>query len=113
MPRENTRTELYNLWYVNGVRLIPVYVFLNFNVTLLAFWAMRAGSSRSNQFRLDCGIYSVAVLLANTITASFGLPTHVLNNRGTIVITGHDEVVKLLCPHFHPSPYYRFVKSTK
>jgi hypothetical protein len=44
-------TSFYNMWYVDGVRTIPKLVFNHFSVIMLAYWAMRAGSSKGNQLR--------------------------------------------------------------
>jgi hypothetical protein len=46
------------LWYVNGERTIPDLVYNNFSDVLLAYWAMRAATSKGNQLRIYCGTYT-------------------------------------------------------
>lgn len=103
--------NFYQMWYVNGVRTIPEFVYNNFSIVMLAYWAMCASTIKGNQFRQSCGMYTAAERerLALAITTKLGLEAKVVSTW--IVINDQKKVCELLYPYFHPSQYYRLENS--
>jgi len=103
------------MWYLEGIRFIPDFVYTNFNDVMLAYWTIRVGQSKGNQLRLTCSFATPEerIKLANTITKILSFETKIYENKKVIVIIGLNDIIKLIRPHFHSSQLYRLDTTRK
>jgi hypothetical protein len=68
-------TDLYNQWYVAGVKTIPLNIASIMDTIVLAFWAMGDGGKCGAGFHLNTNAYlqTDTLLLINTLKTNFYL----------------------------------------
>lgn len=110
-------TELYNIFYLNNKKIIPLNISEFLSPRALAFWAMDDGYKQSSSLVLctDSFTKKEVELLINVLKTKFDLDcTLYLKNKvkGTYRIyirsKSMDKFKSLVLPYFHESMLYKF-----
>lgn len=106
-------TEIYNMFYVNKVKVVPLNLYEIIDYEFLAFWIMGDGSKAGNAIYLQTQSFTVkeCVFIISVFIHKFDLicNIHVQRNQPVIYISAKSMKkirVKLL-PYFIPSMYYK------
>ncbi len=106
-------TDLYHLFYVNKIKIIPNDIYELFTPIAFAHLVMGDGSYKSKGLVLCTDSFSLfeVVKLMNVLIIKYELKCtlHVEENRYRIYIsrTSMDKVVKIIKPYLIPSMYYK------
>jgi len=110
-------TELRQLFYINGVKVVPVTIEALLSDVALAFWAQDDGYKEKSGFILCTDSFTKAEceLLISVLYKKFGLICTLRQWRGKnqyrIYITAQsmDKFRSLVSPYFHSSMLYKLV----
>nr|YP_010218785.1 hypothetical protein LK370_mgp038 [Morchella brunnea]UBU98592.1 hypothetical protein [Morchella brunnea] len=106
-------TELYNLFYVNGIKIIPHNIYELLTPVALAHWVMGDGSKKKYGLTLCSNSYSIpdVVLLMNVLMIKYGLvcTLHLDKGKPTIYIAAKSmkSLRTIVAPHMVPSMQYK------
>jgi hypothetical protein len=109
----------YDLFYVNGIKRIPLNIGELLTPLGLAYWAMEDGSKSRNNFYLNtdsCNLNEVELLI-KVLKENFDLNCsyHIKRKdqyRIYINIDSMDKFRSIVTPHFHDSMMYKLTVST-
>lgn len=106
----------HELFYVNGVKIIPLNIGELLTPVSLAYWAMDNGYKKDKNFILCTHSYTLSEveLLIKILKENFSLNCtyHVRNNCQYgiyIKIDSMDKFRSLVTPYFHPSMMYKLI----
>lgn len=104
----------HDLFYDNGVKIVPLNIGELFTSVGLAYWAMDDGGKSRNNFYLNTDSFSLneVELLIKVLKQNFDLNCtyHIKRKdqyRIYIKSDSMDKFRKLVTPHFHPSMLYK------
>jgi hypothetical protein len=105
--------ELYNLFYVNGVKVVPSSIAQLLTAECLAYWAICDGGKANRGFNLNTHsfTYEECLLLVSALKERFDLDCSLHANKGhhrIYIKAGSIEKFRaLVTPYFHPSMLYK------
>lgn len=105
-------TALCKTWKPEGSWIIPDYVYEEFDIIVLAFWFMRAGSTCGNQLRISIKSLTTEQRerVAEAITKNLGLPVKITRQN---LVFDRAQATALLIPFVHTSQHIRFLHQKK
>lgn len=111
-------TEIWNLFYRNGVKSIPSGLIMN-HVTRVSFayWIMCDGSLNGNSMILHTQSFTQAenIMMSNELNEKFGLHSVVIPHKKIYFVikfptTDRARIRELILPHMIPSIMYKVPK---
>jgi LAGLIDADG DNA endonuclease family len=106
-------TEFYNIFYVKGIKLVPLDLYVMIDYEFLSFWIMADGTKYSNAIYLQTQSFSVkeCVFIISILIYKFNLKCniHMQRNHPTIYISAKSmkKIRANLLPYFLPSMVYK------
>lgn len=106
---------IYQLWYPNGVKIVPSCIGQYLTPLALAIWLMDDGSKVGSGFKFctNCFSYSDCLLLTNILYVNFSLKASIQSagapNQFHIYILSESMSLlrQIVLPYVHPSMYYK------
>ena len=105
-----TITELHNLFYPNGRKIVPFNIASLLTAKSLAYWVMDDGDNhRSGYILATCGFTLEDIKrLQVALDENWGLKTAIHSrNRLYIVASSRGKFIELVKPHIHSSMLYK------
>jgi hypothetical protein len=108
---------LFELFYLNKSKRVPLNISSLLTPSALAYWAMDDGGKLGSGFQLATHAFSKdeVDLLASVLTQNFDLKTSVYVDRGRPFIYIHapslSKLATLIRPYFHDSMLYKITKN--
>ena len=111
-------TELYYIFYVKGVKVIPLNIYELLTPIALAHWIMGDGATKRHGLILCTDSYTISevVRLMNVLMIKYGLDCTFHFNNSTpyprIYIKQHSmaKLETIVGPYMHPSFLYKIAK---
>lgn len=106
-------TELYNLFYVNGIKIIPSNIYDLLTPVALAHWIMGDGITHHSGLELCTHSFTIVevVRLINVLMIRYRLDCNLRIDKGkpVIYIRAHSmpHLRTIVQQHFHPSMFYK------
>lgn len=106
-------TEIYNMFYVNKVKIVPLNLYEIIDYEFLAYWIMGDGTKAGNAIYLQTQSFSVkeCVFIISVLIHKFDLNCniHMQRNQPVIYISAKSmaKIRHKLLPYFIPSMYYK------
>lgn len=107
-------TEIYNLFYVNGVKIVPHNIFDLLTPAAIAHWIMGDGSSSSSGLRIGTDSFTIkdCIKLVNVLIIKYNIHCSIhIQKNGTPRIYVKSQYKKILIPmimpYMIPSMYYK------
>nr|YP_009710752.1 LAGLIDADG endonuclease type 2 [Amanita thiersii]QFZ98700.1 LAGLIDADG endonuclease type 2 [Amanita thiersii] len=106
-------TEIYNMFYVNKIKIVPLNLYEIIDYEFLAFWIMVDGSKAGNAIYLQTQSFSIkeCVFIISVLIHKFDLNCniHMQRNQPVIYISAKSmrKIRGKLLPYFIPSMYYK------
>jgi hypothetical protein len=112
-------TELYNMFYVDGVKIVPKDLYNLLTPEALAHWIAGNGSRGSHGVYLQTQSFTIRenVFIVNVLMLKFNLNCSINMQRNQPVIYIAASSVPTLCnliiPYLHPSMQYKLPRKIK
>ena len=106
-------TEFYNMFYVKGVKIVPLNLYDLIDFEFLAYWIMSDGSKAGNAIYLQTQSFSIkeCVFIISILIHKFNLDCniHLQRKQPTIYISAKSmkKIRSYLLPFFLPSMVYK------
>jgi hypothetical protein len=106
---------IWQHWFEQGINVLPLHFRDYFSIHTLAFWSMRNGQWKWNQFYIHVGTLNHAEkeLLQQLIKEKLGYESKLAMNNTKLAIQNPEKLVAELRPLFHESQLHRLVRVTK
>jgi len=104
-------TQIHDLFYINGVKIIPLNIKSHITPISLAFWAMDDGSKAGSGFHFNSFILKEVKLLSDILLNKYNLINTIQSHKNgyrLYISSKSMELFKTLVkPYFHSSMMYK------